>query len=112
MSRPSLPSFAWPLARPAEFSAIDVPARTVPLRDRDPRRIKLVIDGGMARIGYAILGSLPDGEWRIEGPMRAEDGLARAQVLSSVAGLPIILSRSKGDCSFGLDRERAAGTHL
>lgn len=105
MSRFPLPHFAWPLAPPAELAARNVPARTVPLQGRDPRRIMMVIDGGRASLGYAIYRSGPDGEWCIEGPMDAEEGLARAQVLSTVAGLPIILSRGKDQCSCRLDGE-------
>lgn len=96
MSRFSFPFLAW---LPAEVSAGSAPARTVPLLGRDPRRIMMIIDGDRASLGYAIYRGGPDGEWCIEGPMDPEEGLARAQVLSAVAGLPIILSRSQGHCS-------------
>lgn len=99
MSRFSFPYLAWPHTPPAGLAARNVLARTVPLRGRDPQRIMMIIDGDRASLGYAIYCRGPDGEWCIEGPTDAEEGLARAQVLSSVAGLPIILSRAKDDCS-------------
>lgn len=97
MSRPLFPASAWPIGRMADLAETDIPAQTIPLGVRDPRRITVVIRGETASVGYAVSASAPDVEWCIEGPMRAEDGLALAQLLSSAAGLPIILSRA-GDC--------------
>lgn len=82
----------------ADLSQTDIPARTMPLGARNPRRITVVLRGETASVGYAVSAIAPGVEWCIEGPMRIEDGLALAQLLSSADGLPIILTRG-GDCS-------------